>query len=137
MRSWTSNGSFEKNKEIAGSTFEQTEVVPASLYALSSILPQSAGATSGTISVYYNTSYGPPVNDYEYGGTIKLNNVEYHVWSGNHGSTGHPNVYYTKDAPEDIKTVSDVANNNDSTTLYFRPDNSKHRETIIIKIELD
>ena len=28
-------------------------------------------------------------------------------------------MYYTKDAPEDIKAVSDVANNNDSTTLYY------------------
>ena len=126
--SWTSEGDFIKNTDVINKNyFEQYEVVPASLYAVSSILPQSTSTTSGTISVYYNTSYGPPVNTYRYEGTRVISDTTYYVWSGNYGSTGHPTVYYTKDAPGAIKAVSDsdVANNNDSTTLYYNLKNEK------------
>ena len=128
--SWTSNGKFEKNKEIAGSsTFTQTEVVSASLYALSNILPQPAGTISGTISVYYNTSYGSPVNDYEYGGTKEISGTNYYAWSGNHSATGHPNVYYTLTEPKYI---------NKSTTLYYMKNetlqnNSDNKSSMYVK----
>ena len=123
--SWTSDGDFKKNEEVNGSTFTQTEVVPASLYALSSILPQSTSTASGTISVYYSTSYGPPVNDYEYEGTQVIDGNTYYKWSGNHGNTGHPTVYYTLDTPATIKKRASSGSSSElhSTTLYYMNSN--------------
>ena len=114
--SWTSDGKFEKDKEIISEEgFEQSEVVPASLYALGSILPQATDTVFGTINVYYSTGYGSPVNTYRYEGTQEISSTPYHVWSGNHGATGHPTVYYTKIAPVDIVTGQATS----STTLYY------------------
>ena len=138
--SWTSDGNFKKNEEVAGSTFTQAEVVSASLYALSSILPQSTGTASGTISVYYSTSYGPPVNDYEYEGTQVIDGNTYYKWSGNHGNTGHPTVYYTLDTPATIKERASSGSSSElhSTTLYYMnsngtlSDNSNSTSTMYI-----
>lgn len=117
--SWTSNGTFIRDEEVANeAAFEQFEVVPASLYALSNILPQTTDTVSGTISVFYNTSYGSPVNTYRYEGTQIISDITYYVWSGNHGATGHPTVYYTKVAPGSIVTSADSSIAN-STLLYY------------------
>ena len=123
--SWTSDGVFEKNREVEGPKFTQAEVVSASLYALSSILPQSTGTASGTISVYYNTSYGPPVNAYEYEGTQVVDGNTYYKWSGNHGNTGHPTVYYTRKTPAAIKEMASSGSSSElhSTTLYYMNSN--------------
>ena len=138
--SWTSDGDFKKNEEVGGSTFTQAEVVSASLYALSSILPQSTGTASGTISVYYSTSYGPPVNAYEYEGTQVIDGNTYYKWSGNHGNTGHPTVYYTRETPAAIKEIASSGSSSElhATTLYYMnsngtlSDNSNSTSTMYI-----
>ena len=49
----------------------------------------------------------------------------YYKWSGNHGNTGHPTVYYTLDTPATIKerASSESSSELHATVLYYMNSN--------------
>ena len=64
----------------------------------------------------------------------------YYKWSGNHGNTGHPTVYYTRETPAAIKEMASSGSSSElySTTLYYMnsngtlSDNSNSTSTMYI-----
>ena len=111
--SWNANGhkvgendgQFQKGVDLEGPEFKQTESHNSILYSLGSILPREV-VNSGTITVYFNTGYGSPVNTYRYDGTKTFGDETYYAWTGNFSATGHPNVYYTIEDPSGLKEKS-------------------------------